>query len=107
MLCLKLRLKRLLADNRCEFFHPAVVRYAIRLTIAAVCNWSLPEINLIEVVETIELAPIGGQQFTGVTTSRHSRVGTKPGRNVTLNLRIKRVLKPQISALGMRRFGGH
>ena len=58
------KLNLLAADNRREFFRPTIISHTIGLTVTTIGNWGLPEINLVEVIETVGLAAFGAQQVT-------------------------------------------
>src|SRR5436190_24356154 len=79
----------LLTNNRCELFCPAIIGHTIGLSVTTRGNRSLPEINLVEIIETIGLATFGAEQITGGTSRRHSWVGTKPRSHITLHFWIK------------------
>src|SRR4051812_42027153 len=79
------------ADDADVIRHPLAVRNAdVAATISTCHCGRAPEVNLVEVVDTVGLAAVLAEQVTGGAGIWYGRHGTEPRRHITLNLRIER-----------------
>ena len=94
--------RKLLPHNRCEFFSPTIVRDTITLTIATVSDRGLPEVDLVEGIETVGLTALGAKHFAGsITSRRNGWIGTEPRGYIALNFRVNGMFEPQIRTFRM------